>query len=191
MEMYKSDEKRMSEFWGSLQDVWLKLYGSFYPTAAAINGHSPAGGCLLALCCEYRVMLPNFSIGLNETKLGIVAPSWFMASLKNTVSDRVAEMALSEGTLFSTDEALKIGMIDEIAQDKAEAIAKCEKFLDRFKKIPPQARGLSKQLFRNEEIKALQSKRDADIKQFVMAASHPKVQESLGIYIESLKKKQK
>lgn len=191
MEMYKSDEIRMSQFWRSLQDVWFKLYGSFYPTAAAINGHSPAGGCLLALCCEYRVMLPNFTIGLNETKLGIVAPPWFMASLRNTVSNRVAEMALTEGALFSTDEALKVGLIDEIAQDKTEAIAKCEKFLDKFKKIPAQARGLSKQLFRNEEIKALQSRRDDDIKKFVMAASHPKVQESLGIYIESLKKKQK
>lgn len=191
MEMYKSDEKRMSEFWRTLQDVWIKLYGSFYPTAAAINGHSPAGGCLLALCCEYRVMLPKFTIGLNETKLGIVAPPWFMASMRNTVSNRVAEMALTEGTLFTTEEALKVGLIDEIAHDKPEALGKCEKFLDKFKKIPPQARGLSKQLFRNEEIKELQSRRDADIKAFVMAASHPKVQESLGIYIESLKKKQK
>lgn len=82
-------------------------------------------------------------------------------------------------------------MIDEIAQDKAEAIAKCEQFLLKFKKIPAQARGLSKQLFRNEEIKALEKNREADIQQFVKAASHPKVQESLGIYIESLKKKQK
>ena len=35
------------------------------------------GGCLLAMSCEYRVMLPKFTIGLNETQLGIVAPTWF------------------------------------------------------------------------------------------------------------------
>jgi hypothetical protein len=41
---------------------------------------SPAGGCLLAMSCDYRVMVKNkFTIGLNETKLGIVAPFWFKA----------------------------------------------------------------------------------------------------------------
>jgi hypothetical protein len=42
---------------------------------------SPAGGCLLAMSCDYRVMVRNkFTIGLNETKLGIVAPYWFKVS---------------------------------------------------------------------------------------------------------------
>jgi len=33
------------------------------------QGHSPAGGCLLSITCDYRMMAPNFSIGLNETQL--------------------------------------------------------------------------------------------------------------------------
>lgn len=53
-------------------------------------------------------MLPNFSIGLNETQLGIVAPTWFQATMRNTLSRREAELALTLGTLFSTDEALKV-----------------------------------------------------------------------------------
>lgn len=35
--MYKPDQGRAKAFWTTLQEVWLKLYGSFYPTAAAIN----------------------------------------------------------------------------------------------------------------------------------------------------------
>lgn len=89
-EMYKPDPKRARDFWRTLQDCWLKLYGSPFPTAAAINGHAPAGGCLFSISCEYRVMLPNFTIGLNETKLGIVAPTWFQASMRNTISLRDA-----------------------------------------------------------------------------------------------------
>lgn len=109
--MYKPDETRLREFWTTLQDVWLKLYGSSFPTAAAINGHSPAGGCLLSMCCEYRVMLPKFTIGLNETQLGIVAPSWFQASMKNILPPRVTEMALTLGTMFTTEEALKVSCL--------------------------------------------------------------------------------
>lgn len=179
----------MREFWSTLQDCWLKLYGSNFPTAAAINGHSPAGGCLLAMCCEYRVMLPKYTIGLNETQLGIVAPTWFMATMKNVLPSRIAEKALTLGTLFQTDEALKIGLIDEIASDKADAVAKCEAFLKRFSKIPPMARGMTKQFFRNKDIEALEDNRSSDIDLFEAAVCNPKVQKSLEAYIEGLKKK--
>jgi Delta3-Delta2-enoyl-CoA isomerase len=189
MEMYKPDSKRLREFWSTLQDVWLKLYGSPMPTAAAINGHSPAGGCLLAMCCEYRVMLPKFTIGLNETQLGIVAPTWFMATMKNTIASREAEKALTLGTLFTTDEALRIGLVDEIAADKTEALAKCEAFLARFRKIPPMARAITKQNFRNRDIQELEDNRTSDVDLFEAAVSNPKVQKSLEVYIEALKNK--
>lgn len=55
-------------------------------------------------------------------------------------------MALTLGTLFTTEEALKIGLIDEIAKDKTELIQKCESFIGKFKKIPPIARMHTKQV---------------------------------------------
>lgn len=109
--------------------------------------------------------------------------------MKNTIPLRTAEMALTSGTLFKTEEALKIGLIDEIAVDKADAVAKCETFLNRFKKIPPQARALTKQLFRNKEIQELESNRSSDVDIFEAAVSNPKVQKSLELYIEALKSK--
>lgn len=72
------------------------------------KGHAPAGGCLLAGSCEYRAMCPKFTIGLNETQLGIVAPSWFISVYHNTLSRRDSERALMVGKLFKTDEALKV-----------------------------------------------------------------------------------
>lgn len=190
LEMYKPKKERVTEYWKTLQDVWLKLYGSNFPTAAAINGHSPAGGCLLALCCEYRVMCPNFTIGLNETKLGIVAPKWFQASMRNVIPTRIAESALTLGKMFTTDEALKIGLIDEVAKDKAEAIDKCNKFLMQFQKISPTARAMTKQVFRSKDILDLEDNRDQDLQQFLFIVNQPQVQKGLELYLESLKKKQ-
>lgn len=189
MEMYKPKQERMKEFWSTLQDVWFKLYGSPFPTVAVINGHSPAGGCLLAMCCEYRVMMPNFSIGLNETQLGIVAPTWFMATMRNTLSRRVAELALTQGTLFSTEEALKVGLVDEVVANKEEGLAKAVSFLDRFKKISPQARSMTKQALRSKDIMELEDNRLQDVDLFVFAVTQPKVQKGLEVYLEALKKK--
>lgn len=73
-----------------------------------LKGHAPAGGCFLAISCEYRVMCPGYKIGLNETQLGIVAPIFLCASLRNTISQREAEKALTFGTLYDTDEALRV-----------------------------------------------------------------------------------
>ena len=185
--MYKPEPKRMRDFWFSLQDVWIKLYGSSFPTAAAINGHAPAGGCFLSICCEYRVMLPKYTIGLNETQLGIAAPDWFRASYKNCISPRDAEMALTLGTLFKTDEALRIGLVDEIAVDKAEAIAKCEAFLKRFEGISPEVRAATKLRLRGDDIQILLNKRQEDFELFQSVITDKKVQKSLGLFVNILK----
>ncbi|GBP79773.1 Enoyl-CoA delta isomerase 1, mitochondrial [Eumeta japonica] len=190
MEMYKPDPKRVETFWVTLQDMWLKLFGASFPTAAAINGHAPAGGCLIATSCEYRVMLSGkFTIGLNETALGIVAPTWFQDSLRHTIPTRQAEIALTTGKMFTVDEALKVGLIDETAADKAEAIEKCKKFIKRFDKIPSLARGMTKQIFRQEVLKKLLTNRQADTKQFLDLVNQPKVQQSLELYLAMLKQK--
>ena len=48
---------------------WFQVSDSCNLGQLVFQGHSPAGGCLLAMCCDYRIMAPNFTIGLNETQL--------------------------------------------------------------------------------------------------------------------------
>lgn len=190
MEMYKPDIKRVETFWTTLQEVWLKLFGSNYPTAAAINGHAPAGGCLLSMSCEYRAMVTGkYNIGLNETALGIVAPKWFMDTMCNTIPKREAEYALTTARMFNTDEALKVGLIDVLATDKADAVDKCKKFIKKFDKISPIARALTKQKIRAEPLTWLIKNRKQDTDEFLTFVQNPKVQQSLELYIQALKQK--
>ncbi|XP_017060924.1 enoyl-CoA delta isomerase 1, mitochondrial [Drosophila ficusphila] len=191
LEMYKPDKDRIRAFWTQLQETWLALYGSSVPTAAAINGHSPAGGCLLATSCEYRVMVPKFTIGLNETQLGIVAPKWFMSSFLSVLPQREAERALNQGRMFTTEEALKVGLIDETANSKEEAIEKCTAFIGTFAKVNPLARSLTKQQFRAADLQQLENERKEDLEKFLFFVNQPAVQKGLGIYLEGLKKKAK
>lgn len=60
---------------GQLQSPWCRAR---HTRPASSQGASPAGGCLMALSCDYRVMAdnPKYVMGLNETQLGIVAPFW-------------------------------------------------------------------------------------------------------------------
>nr|XP_003702020.1 PREDICTED: enoyl-CoA delta isomerase 1, mitochondrial-like isoform X1 [Megachile rotundata]XP_012137726.1 PREDICTED: enoyl-CoA delta isomerase 1, mitochondrial-like isoform X1 [Megachile rotundata]XP_012137727.1 PREDICTED: enoyl-CoA delta isomerase 1, mitochondrial-like isoform X1 [Megachile rotundata]XP_012137728.1 PREDICTED: enoyl-CoA delta isomerase 1, mitochondrial-like isoform X1 [Megachile rotundata] len=190
MSMYNKNEKQLTEYWQTLQDTWLTLYGLGIPIAAAINGASPAGGCLLAMSCEYRVFVEGkHTIGLNETKLGIVAPTWFRELYIDTIGYRKAEMALLRGTLFHPKEALEIGLVDELVPDKTNAISKCQNYIRSFKNIPLKARQKAKSDLRRHNLLWLKENRELDLNEFLTLIQLPKVQAGLKLYIESLKQK--
>ncbi|XP_047993501.1 enoyl-CoA delta isomerase 1, mitochondrial-like [Leguminivora glycinivorella] len=187
-ELYKPDLKRLQQFATTLQDVWKKLFGFPFATAAAINGHAPAGGCCLAMSCEYRVMVSGkYRIGLNETALGIVVNEYFMDTMCHTIGTRQTELALTTGKMFNVDEALQVGLIDETASDTSDAIEKCKRFIKRFDKIPPSARTLTKLRIRQRPLENMEKTREKEIVDTLEFAMKPEIQQGLEDYMKSLK----
>lgn len=191
-EMYNPDHDRLNEFWTSFQQLFIDLYGSRLATIAAIEGHAPAAGCMLALSCDYRVMCADdsFSIGLNEAKFGIAAPSWLGELMLRTIGFRQGEMALALGTLFNPNEALGVGLVD-LTVDRELVLESSYEIARRWGKIPPHARVATKQLARGQYISDLKDKRKEDLDYFTSFVLTDKVQTSLGFYLESLSKRQK
>ncbi|XP_070811055.1 enoyl-CoA delta isomerase 1, mitochondrial [Pituophis catenifer annectens] len=189
-EMFGRSEERLGEFWRAVQQLWILLYGSRLATVAAVNGSSPAGGCLMALSCDYRIMAdnPKYKIGLNETRLGIVAPFWFKDALLNTVGHRVAERSLQLGLLYSPQEAFKIGLVDELVPEE-KIQARAVEVMAQWLAIPDHARQLSKSALRKQTLDHLLMHREADIQDFVRFISRDAIQKSLQKYMEMLKQK--
>ncbi|XP_076279681.1 enoyl-CoA delta isomerase 1, mitochondrial isoform X1 [Lasioglossum baleicum] len=190
LELYNRTENQLSEFWQALQDTWLTLYSLEVPVAAAINGACPAGGCMLALSTEYRVLVEGkHTMGLNETRLGITVPKMFKDLYIDVIGYRKAEIACLRGSLFPPKEALQIGLVDELATDKTEAVNKCQKYIEEFKNIPALGRSKTKLLLRESNLRWMKENREKDIEDFVTFAQSPTVQAALKFYIESLKRK--
>ncbi|KAI8494822.1 dodecenoyl-CoA isomerase [Branchiostoma belcheri] len=189
MEMYKSTPERCVAFWRALQDAWLNLYGSRLVTMAAIEGHSPAGGCLLAMSCDYRVMADGkFQIGLNETRLGIVAPFWFTDVMLCTIGHRETEKALQLGAMYSAQQALSIGLVDKVVPaDQVMSTVQTE--LKSWLQIPDAARVITKTSMRKQVLDRLRSQKEKDAQFFADFILRESVQKSLGAYIASLQKK--
>ncbi|XP_070779264.1 enoyl-CoA delta isomerase 1, mitochondrial isoform X1 [Enoplosus armatus] len=190
MEMYGKSPERCGEFWRAVQEMWLKLYSSNMVTIAAINGSSPAGGCLMAMTCDYRVMAdnPRYSIGLNETQLGIVAPFWFKDTMMNTVGHRTTEIALELGLLYNPSDALKIGLVDQLVPED-QVLTTATQTMTKWLAIPDHARQLTKSMMRKPSIDKLTSNREADIQYFVNFITKDSIQKSLRMYLEMLKKR--
>uniref|UniRef100_A0A8C4PZ19 Enoyl-CoA delta isomerase 1 n=1 Tax=Eptatretus burgeri TaxID=7764 RepID=A0A8C4PZ19_EPTBU len=153
------------------------------------SGSSPAGGCLLALCSDYRIMAnnPHFTIGLNETRLGIVAPFWFKDTLLNTVGKRTTEISLNLGALYSPTEALSLHLVDRLVPETQLLSAATEE-MGRWLQVPDHARQITKSMIRKSTLEGLLNQREADIKNFVEFISRDSIQKSLQFYAQSLQK---
>jgi len=193
-EMYGKDRESHGKFWTQLQDTWLKLYKTPLMTVAAINGTSPAGGCLMSISCDYRIMNDHkrFQIGLNETKLGLVAPPWFVKPFVSCVGEREAEKALYLGTLYSVADALRVGLIDESCAPDANILDVALERAEQFLEVPDFARiGTKQNITRRETIEWFNTIREDDVKVFQDVVSDEKVQSALGMYVQMLKAKSK
>jgi enoyl-CoA hydratase/carnithine racemase len=86
------------------------------PVVAAINGHAVAGGCMLVTACDSRVMASGKSkISLNEITFGSTVFAGSVEILRSCVGSRNAEKILYSGELFDADQALDLGLVDELA----------------------------------------------------------------------------
>ncbi|XP_041532286.1 enoyl-CoA delta isomerase 1, mitochondrial [Microtus oregoni] len=190
MEMYGRNPAHYAEYWKAVQELWLRLYLSKLIIMSAINGASPAGGCLIALTCDYRIMAdnPKYTIGLNETLLGIVAPFWFKDNFVNTIGHRAAERALQLGMLFPPAEALKVGVVDEVVPED-QVFSKTRSVMAQWLAIPDHSRQLTKSMTRKATADNLIKQREADIQYFVSFISRDSIQKSLQVYLEKLKQK--
>jgi len=203
VEMNRPDPDRLVAFWRSFQQLYLDLYGSRLACVAAIEGHAPAAGCMLALSCDYRVMASSsppsdgssikaakpITIGLNESRVGIVAPPWLARMMVDTVGRRPAELALALGTLFEPEEALEANLVDRLAPPGEVRRVANDVAVSQFLKIPPPARVASKMLMRKQRLDELVETRQQDVDHFVNFITDEGTQKNLGAYLAMLAKK--
>lgn len=110
------NRSEMGAFWTDFSATMRALASSPIPCVAAITGHSPAGGAVLAMWCDYRVMAAgDYRIGLNETQVGLAIPPVIVAGLQRLVGAHRGERLVVEGSLLASDDALAQGMVDELA----------------------------------------------------------------------------
>ena len=110
------DRAGMTLFWQSFIGLLAAIGRCPVPVVAAITGHSPAGGAVLSLYCDYRVMARgNYRIGLNEVQVGLAVPETIQYALKRLVGPHRAERLMVAGAMLESEEALKVGFVDELA----------------------------------------------------------------------------
>jgi len=115
---FKKSEAQMVEWINSINRVFNGLEDLACPKVALINGFSLGGGFEIALTMDYRLGTPKATVGLPETKLGIM-PGWGgTVRLSRLIG---ADFAIEWATMakyVKAEEALKLGALDGIVDEK-------------------------------------------------------------------------
>lgn len=127
------DRDGIRRAWSGFFRLMEALARSPVPTVAAITGHSPAGGAVLAIHCDLRIMAKgDFRIGLNEVQVGIPMPEPIYRTVRRLVGERQAERLCVSGALITPGEALAAGLVDELAPPEKvveRAVERCRGLL--------------------------------------------------------------
>ena len=147
-EVASLDVPAMTRFLRLLDALMQALYEYAGPTVACVNGHAIAGGCVLALCCDWRVAVDraDVRIGLNEVALGLEFPPMILNLVRDRVPRLHVERVILEAGLYPPRVARELGLIDEVA---ADPLPMADAALARFAGVPPTTYRSTKRTLRN------------------------------------------
>jgi len=187
IEVYDYDEETSRQFWFDFLNLQNILINFKKPLVAAITGHSPAGGCVLAVCCDYRVMAQGkYVIGLNEIPVGIIVPDSIFNVYSFWIGKRKAYQYLLEGRLLSVDEALRDGLIDEVCEP-ADVMELAEKKIRTYMQLNPVTWSQSKMNLRKELIGQLKGDQTETLNMMLKQWWSPETRRTLQLIIHNLK----
>lgn len=173
--------------WQGFIEAARALAQSPVPVVAALNGHAPAGGCVLALCCDYRVMAEgDYRIGLNETQVGLVAPEGIQRLMRRVVGPHRAERLLVAGEMVDAQRALQVGLVDELAAI-GDVPQRAHAWLAQLLALPRKPMLATRAIARADVIDALRPEL-LDLDRFVASWNDPDTQSALRALLAKLGK---
>jgi len=138
-ELLQQSRNTMRVFWGRFFAMTQSLVTSPVPVIAAITGHSPAGGAVIAIHCDYRVAAAgDFRIGLNEVQVGLAVPPQVLKALEFLVGSRQAALLATTGRMVPPEDALALGLVDEVVAS-SEVVARAVAVAEEWTQLWPDA----------------------------------------------------
>jgi len=136
--LYELERDAMDGFMAWFDAVMLRVFAYPRPVVAAVGGHAVAGGAVLALACDARVMGAGAGrFGLNEIRLGVPFPASALEIVRHAVPAVAAEEVLYGGELFDPREALARGLVTERVD--GDAVEAALQVCARLAAAPPSA----------------------------------------------------
>jgi enoyl-CoA hydratase len=107
------------------------------PLVAAVNGHAIAGGAILMLACDQRLLARGTArVGLTEVLVGVEFPSWALELARFATPSQHFPTLVCTGRTWPPEEALARGLVDEVVAPEGLLERACA-VAEELASIPP------------------------------------------------------
>ena len=113
-EMAHLSEKEGLAFGHRGSQVFKRIEDLPFPVIAAVNGFALGGGCELAMACDIRIASAKARFGQPEVGLGIIPGFSGTYRLPKLVGQGIAKELIYTGKMIGADEALRIGLVNQV-----------------------------------------------------------------------------
>tara|TARA_B100000959_G_C14878027_1_gene581292 strand:- start:111 stop:866 length:756 start_codon:yes stop_codon:yes gene_type:complete len=152
----------IEDFWKDFSSLLLNMFSYPKPLYSSIGGHCPAGGTVMVIMSDYRIMSKgNYFIGLNELDVGLTVPYGIGMVFQYVVGIRNAEDLLLKAKLISPNEALRVGLVDELCEPDILLETTLERIAVASNLYSPQ-QTKTKQILREQTLNIVQQNFDRD-----------------------------
>jgi enoyl-CoA hydratase/carnithine racemase len=166
-ELIHFDRPTMTEFWREFNELCYRLYTSDLMIVTAVSGHSPAGGCVLAILTDYRIMAEGrYKIGLNEVAVGIPIPGGLTDIYASLLGLAAAQDLGCRGAMLNPQQALELGLVQEVVPSD-ELLSRARAKIEQWLACNQDAQVTTKHLFRRQLAQMLEATADRDQKSFL------------------------
>ena len=114
------------EMVAAINTMALGVYELPCPVVGAITGHAIAGGLVLAVCADIRVVSSEGSYGLTEVKVGVAYPQAALGVVAAELAPQAARLLALGSSLIDSEHAMRLGLFDEIAAPEQVLGRACE-----------------------------------------------------------------
>ncbi len=192
IELIQYDKDQIRDFFVSFGALYLELVQFKKPFISAITGHSPAGGCVLAVASDNRYMAEGdkYVIGLNEVAVNIQISQNLTEVYAFWMGDGLASRYILEGKLLTGKEAVAAGLVDELVPLE-NVLERAEKRMQVYLRADQEILINTKSKLR----KHLWDKLDLEAENSLKEASElwwkPEIRAKMKAYVESFSGKRK
>ncbi len=173
-------EAYIDDFLDALDRAFLKLFTLPVPVIAAVNGHAIAGGCVLACACDHRVMSAGDGrIGVPELAVGVPFPTAALETMRFALPAPSFQRAAYLCETFAPDEALRLGIVDEVV-DPSRLAERSLEIAQQISSIPPETFELAKRTMRAPAMRA----KGTTEPEIAARWKHPDTLQAIGDYLE-------
>lgn len=188
-ELLQLERDRLIKVWDDFFGLMAALARSPVPICAAITGHSPAGGAVLSIFCDYRIMADGeFQIGLNEVQVGLEVPEPIVRALGRLLGPYQAERLIVSGAMLSALEARRKGLVDELAPPET-VVERSVEWCNGLLALPSNAMSGTRTIARADLARLFDSVDREALESFADAWFNEETQETMKALVARLKMK--